>query len=305
MFRSKLFVSGACQAEEVDYILLCTQSPDYFLPTTACLVQNRLGIPTTAGALDFNLGCSGYVYGLGLAEGLICSGQASRVLLLTAETYGKFLNPRDRSVRTIFGDAAAATLLTAVDSAAPVLGPFVYGSDGAGGPNLIVPAGGMRRPRSAATAEEKEDDQGNLRAPNNLFMNGPEIFNFTLSVVPTTIHRLLERSSLTLDQVDLFVFHQANRYMLDHLRKRLAIPPEKFMIAIQDCGKHRLLHNSYCAQEGCRDWPDHERFVGHAGRIRSRLLLGSRAVALRQKSVLIRGAAYLPGNYSETPATDR
>jgi 3-oxoacyl-[acyl-carrier-protein] synthase III len=232
----KLFASGACRPEEIDYILLCTQSPDYFLPTTACLVQNRLGIPITAGALDFNLGCSGYIYGLGLAEALICSGQASRVLLLTAETYSKFLNPSDRSVRTIFGDAAAATLLVATGAATPSLGPFVYGTDGAGAENLIVPAGGMRRPLSATTSVEAEDEQGNRRAPENLFMNGPEIFNFTLSAVPDTVQRLLEKSALSLDQVDLFVFHQANRYMLDHLRKRLAIPADKFVIAMKDCG---------------------------------------------------------------------
>ena len=232
----KLFASGACRPEEIDYVLLCTQSPDYFLPTTACLVQNRLGIPVTAGALDFNLGCSGYVYGLGLAEALICSGQASGVLLLTAETYSKFLNPLDRSVRTIFGDAAAATFITATQTATPSLGPFVYGTDGAGGENLMVPAGGMRRPHSVATSVEAKDEQGNRRAPDNLFMNGPEIFNFTLSAVPDTVQRLLRKSALSLDQVDLFVFHQANRYMLDHLRKRLAIPAEKFVFAMKDCG---------------------------------------------------------------------
>lgn len=233
---NKLFASGACRPEEIDYILLCTQSPDYFLPTTACLVQDRLGIPTTAGALDFNLGSSGYVYGLGLAEGLVSSGQASRILLLTTDTYSKFVNPRDRSVRTIFGDAATATLLTAVDSAVPPLGPFVFGTNGSGGQNLIVPAGGMRRPRSPETAVEIEDTQGNVRAADNVFMNGPEIFSFTLSVVPGMIHRLLEKSRLSLDQVDLFVFHQANLSMLDHLRKRLAIPSEKFVLAIEDCG---------------------------------------------------------------------
>src|SRR5690242_19857668 len=101
----KLFDSGACAAADIDYILLCTQSPDYFLPTTACLMQERLGIPTHAGALDFNLGCSGFVYGLGLAQGLIATGQAGRVLLITAETYSKFIHPRDKSVRSLFGDA--------------------------------------------------------------------------------------------------------------------------------------------------------------------------------------------------------
>jgi 3-oxoacyl-[acyl-carrier-protein] synthase III len=232
----KLFSCGACRPQDIDYVLLCTQSPDYFLPTTACLVQDRLGIPTTAGALDFNLGCSGYIYGLGLSEGLISSGQASALLLLTAETYSKFLHSRDRSVRTIFGDAAAATLLTAADVREPLLGPFIYGSDGAGGPNLIVPSGGLRRPRTKSSAMESEDENGNVRSADNLFMNGPEIFNFTLSAVPESIDRLLAKSGKALGDVDLFVFHQANQYMLDHLRKRLKIPMEKFYVFMKECG---------------------------------------------------------------------
>jgi 3-oxoacyl-[acyl-carrier-protein] synthase-3 len=231
----RLFASGAARPEEIDYLLLCTQSPDHFLPTTACLLQHRLGIPTTAGALDFNLGCSGWVAGLGLANGLIVSGQARRVLLLTAETYSKFIHPADRSVRTIFGDAAAATLLEAVDDGAGI-GPFVYGTDGSGGCNLIVPAGGMRQPRTAETAVVAEDAQGNQRSRDHLFMNGPEIFNFTLKIVPRTVSGVLERAGLTAGEIDWFVFHQANRYMLEHLRKKLRIPAEKFPVVMQDCG---------------------------------------------------------------------
>ena len=230
----KLFASGAARPEDIDFVLFCTQSPDYFLPTTACLIQHRLGIPTSAGALDFNLGCSGYIYGLGLAEGLIATGQAKSVLLLTAETYSKFMNRGDRSVRTLFGDAAAATLLQADD--APSIGPFVYGSDGAGGQNLMVPAGGLRKPHSESTAVSATDEQGNVRSPDNLFMNGPEIFNFTLAAVPKSVNGILEKSGLTLDEIDLFVFHQANQYMLDHLRKRMKIPVEKFYLAFRHCG---------------------------------------------------------------------
>jgi 3-oxoacyl-[acyl-carrier-protein] synthase-3 len=232
----KLFASGACRPDQIDYVLLCTQSPDYFLPTTACLLQDRLGIPTSAGALDFNLGCSGYIYGLGLAQGLISSGQASRILLITAETYSKFLHPRDKSVRTIFGDAAAATLLTAGNSPAPLIGPFVYGTDGSGGPNLIVPSGGLRRPRSAETCIETADDSGNVRTEDNLFMNGAEIFTFTLSVVPQTVRCLLQKAKLDLADIDLFIFHQANKYMLEHLRKSMQIPQEKFQMAMAHCG---------------------------------------------------------------------
>ncbi len=233
----KLFDSGACQPGGIDYVLLCTQSPDYFLPTTACLVQDRLGIPTTAGALDFNLGCSGFVAGLGLAQGLIHTRQAGRVLLLTAETYSKFLHPRDKSVRTIFGDAAAATLVEAVEGGnQPLIGPFVYGTDGSGGPNLIVPTGGLRRQRSLETAVESEDEAGNIRSQDNLFMDGAEIFNFTIHTIPKCVQELLSRAHLVLDDIDLFIFHQANQYMLNHLRKRMKIPEERFYIAMRHCG---------------------------------------------------------------------
>jgi 3-oxoacyl-[acyl-carrier-protein] synthase-3 len=232
----QLFASGACDRESIDFILLCTQSPDYFLPTTACILQDRLGIPTTAGALDFNLGCSGFVYGLGLAQGLISSGQASNILLITAETYSKFIHPRDRSVRTIFGDAAAATLVKAVSSDSALIGPFIYGTDGSGGPNLIVPTGGMRRPRTEQTGLPIRDESGNVRSMDNLFMNVVEIFNFTLSSVSQTFDRLLEKASLSMGDIDLFVFHQANRYMLEHLRNRIEIPEEKFVIAMSHCG---------------------------------------------------------------------
>ena len=219
----KLFDSGAIAPGEIDYLLFCTQSPDYFVPTTACLMQDRLGIPATAGALDFNLGHSGYVYGLGLAQGLIETGQAANVLLITAETYSKFIDPQDRSVRMIFGDAAAATLVRGVESADSFLGPYVYGTDGAGGPNLMVPAGGMREPR-------------NEHSRNSLYMNGAEVFTFTLSTVPDTVCRLLARSGKTLEEIDLFVFHQANGQLLEHLRKRIKIPEEKFQVAMSHCG---------------------------------------------------------------------
>jgi len=226
----KLFESGKYRPDQIDYLLLCTQSPDYFLPSTACLVQDRLGIPTHTGAMDFNLGCSGFVYWL------ISSGQAATILLITAETYSKFLNPRDRSVRTIFGDAAAATVLSADPSPTPLIGPFVYGTDGRGGPNLIVPAGGMRLQRSSETAVAVRDDGGNVRSQDDLYMNGAEIFNFTLDVVPQTVKSLLEKAGLTAGDVDLFVFHQANRFMLDHLRKRLHIAAEKFPVTMSHCG---------------------------------------------------------------------
>lgn len=220
----KMFDSGACQPEEIDYLLLCTQSPDYFLPTTACLLQDRLGIPTSSGALDFNLGCSGYIYGLGLAKGLIESGQARKVLLITAETYSKYIGEKDLNVRTLFGDAAACTLLVGEEQAEDQIGPFLYGTDGRGAENLIVKQGGLRSTSSASTG------------PACLFMNGPEIFTFTLLTVPKAVKQLLKQTGRTLEEIDLVIFHQANHYMLEHLRKKLKIPEEKFFVSMNDVG---------------------------------------------------------------------
>lgn len=233
---NKLFSSGHATPEEIDFVLYCTQSPDYLLPTTACIVQDRLNIPSTAGALDFNLGCSGFVYGLGLAKGLIETGQADNVLLITAETYSKFIHPGDKSVRTLFGDAAAATLVRGIDETRDAIGPFVYGTDGSGAKNLIVPSGGMRQPCNSETALAKVDDQGNIRSENNLYMNGAEILTFTLISIPKAFKALLKKADRTMDSIDLFVFHQANKFMLDRLRSKLEIPVEKFVIAYEEFG---------------------------------------------------------------------
>src|ERR1035437_9702301 len=226
----KLFESGVSKPADIDYILFCTQSPDYFLPTTACVMQERLGIPTSAGALDFNLGCSGYVYGLGLAKALVETGQATNVLLVTAETYSKFIHPKDKSVRTLFGDAGAATLVRAVPGDGEFIAPFVYGTDGGGAKNLIVPTGGMRQRVAPPEEEATVDADGNLRSEANLYMNGPEIFAFTLRAVPKVVQDLLVRTGKNLSDIDLYVFHQANQYMLEHLRKKLKIPTEKFFV---------------------------------------------------------------------------
>lgn len=236
MAVKKLFDAGVCSPKEIDYLILCTQSPDYFLPTTACIIQDRIGIPKTSGALDFNLGCSGYIYGLGLAKGLIETGQAQNIILITAETYSKFIHPGDKSVRTLFGDAAAATLLQGVESDHDLIGPFIYGTDGNGANNLIVPHGGLRHPITTDFYTETVDRNGNIRTLANIYMNGSEIFTFTLTVIPKTLNSLLSKARIEIDDVDLFIFHQANKFMLDRLRKKLRIPEEKFHLSYQNVG---------------------------------------------------------------------
>jgi 3-oxoacyl-[acyl-carrier-protein] synthase-3 len=231
-----LFESGACQPEDIDFLLFCTQSPDYFLPTTACMVQDRLGLRTTCGAIDFNQGCSGYVYGLALAKGLIETGSARNVLLITADTYSKFINRRDRSVRTLFGDAGTATLINSVPSDRDIIGPFVFGTDGRGARELIVPAGGLRQPADSNTSVETQDEQGNWRSAINLYMNGSAIYNFTLKTVPLALEQLLQKSRSTLEEIDYFILHQANKFMLDRLRTRMKIAEEKFFIDMKNTG---------------------------------------------------------------------
>ncbi|MDR0962923.1 MAG: ketoacyl-ACP synthase III [Mediterranea sp.] len=228
----KLFAQGKIAKEDIDYVLFCTQSPDYFLPTSACVIQDRLGLRRNIGALDFNLGCSGYVYGLSLAKGLICGGIARNVLLLTGETYNKYLHSRDKGNRTIFGDAATATVVSTEGIAE--IGTFSLGTDGSGAENLIVKTGGLRHRDKAD--DTVFDENGNPVSSDYLYMNGSEIFTFTLDNVPPLINDVLAKNHLQQDEVGLFVFHQANKYMLDFLRKKIKIAPERFYNCLSEVG---------------------------------------------------------------------
>jgi len=232
----KLFSSGVCKPEDIDFLLFCSQSPDYFLPTTACIIQSQLELKRSCGAIDLNQGCSGFVYGLALAKSLIEAEAVKNVLLITAETYSKYINPKDRSVRTIFGDGAAATLVVSNYSQSELIGPFIFGTDGRGAKDLIVPSGGLRNPISTQSVIEKEDSSGNWRSNQNLYMNGPEIFNFTLKTVPKAVSQLLEMIGETTNFVDYFIFHQANKFMLERLRDKMQISSEKFFIDLETCG---------------------------------------------------------------------
>ena len=228
----KLFEEKNIDKSSIDFILLCTQSPDYFLPTTACLVQQKLGLPISCGAIDFNQGCSGYVYGLSLAKGLILGSIAKNVLLITSETYSKFIHPLDKGNRTIFGDAATASLISSEGTLK--IKSFELGTNGEGACNLIVKNGATRHP--SKDKGTKNDDFGNIISDNHLYMNGSEIFNFTLQAVPALVQSTLEKNKEQMESIDLFVFHQANKYMLNHLRKKIGIPVEKFVVEMENYG---------------------------------------------------------------------
>jgi 3-oxoacyl-[acyl-carrier-protein] synthase III len=224
----RLFARHNIDRNSIDFLLFCTQTPDYILPTTACLMQDRLGLKTSVGALDFNLGCSGFVYGLSLADGLIRTGAAKRVLLITAETYSKYIDSTDRSLRTIFGDGAAATLIEA--SKEPSIGQFAFGTDGRGANTLMVTEGGAR-PKADAIQPSKRK-----RWPSTLFMDGPELIKFSIDAVPALVENLLAKTTWTRDKIDIYLVHQATALMLNHLRTQLRVGIDKLPEALEYYG---------------------------------------------------------------------
>jgi 3-oxoacyl-[acyl-carrier-protein] synthase-3 len=227
-----LFEEYSIDPKSIDFVLLCTQSPDYALPSTACLLQHKLGIPKTAGAFDYNLGCSGCIYGIAVAKGLIAANIAKNVLLLTAETYTKYLHPQDKSNRSIFGDGAAACLISK-DGFAEI-GEFDLGTDGGGAESLILKTGAAREPKP--NGKESVDEEGHLRRDDYLYMNGSEVFNFTLDIVPPMMQNILNRNNLSQDSIDYFIFHQANKFMLSTIRKVCGLPKDKFYINLKNTG---------------------------------------------------------------------
>lgn len=220
-----LCLEHAIDKVTIDYLIVCTQTPDYYLPATACIVQNKVGLSTHCAAIDINQGCSGYIYGLSLAKGLIVAKIAKNVVLVTAEMYSKHIHPLDKGNLSIFGDASSATLIS--NHGDYRIGEFSLGSDGSGAENLIVKNGGMKGIKT--TENEVPND-------NNLFMDGPAIFNFTAKAVPELIQNTLEKNKESLESVDQFIFHQANTFMLEYLRKKITIPKEKFLIDMEDYG---------------------------------------------------------------------
>ncbi len=220
---------------KIDLLVMCTQSPDYFLPTTACVLHERLGLAKHCGAFDINLGCSQYIYAMGVVSSMIQSGLASRALVLTGDTMSRCIHPKDRAVVPLMGDAGSATLVGPVGPAEGFLG-FELGTDGTGHKYLMIPAGGFRTPQTSQTSIAEADKEGNLRAPENLYMNGAAIFHFGISVVPVAIEKLLSKMNLSIEDVDFFLFHQANKFLLEYLFKKLKIPAHKRHLYLEEVG---------------------------------------------------------------------
>ncbi len=216
---------------DLDALVFVSQTPDYPLPATAACLQERLGLPKSAAVFDLNCGCTGFIYGL-LQACLLTNAGAKRVLVLAGDTSTRLVNLGDKSVRMIFGDAGSAAIIEPGPDAAVI----AVKTDGSGARHLIIPAGGARRPVDAGTAEETVDDSGNRRSARDLFMDGMEVMNFTLREVPPVIEETLARAGWPRESVGAYVLHQANRFILDYLRKKMKLPTEVWPVTMERTG---------------------------------------------------------------------
>ena len=232
----KLCKEHNIQKEKIDFIIFVSSCLDYKSPTTACILQDRLGLNTNIGALDILHGCTGFIYGLSAAKGLIATDQAEKILLITADSPTKLVHPEDLELLSIFSDGAAATLVTNQNSkVSGKIGKFVFGTDGIGAKNLMSTRSGMRNPTDANWFKENKEVPSGLKW-GKLEMNGSQIFIFSIRTVPKLVNTILSKENLAIEEIDLFVFHQANGVMLDFLRSKLRIPKKKFYLNIENKG---------------------------------------------------------------------
>ncbi|MBU0633338.1 ketoacyl-ACP synthase III [bacterium] len=218
-----IFANTDIKKEEIEALLFVTQSPDYKAPSTAIIMQDRLGLPKSCGAFDINLGCSGFIYGLFTAFSYVNSGM-KKVLLCVGDVNSYFSGERDKIFTPLMGDAGSAIIIEQKDSPRSF---FSLYSDGSGYRHLIVPAGGARTPTTAETLVPKEREDGGIRRDEDLFMDGKEVFNFAIKTVPPLIAEVVELAGKANDEIDYFVLHQANPYILKTIASRLKVEKEK------------------------------------------------------------------------------
>jgi 3-oxoacyl-[acyl-carrier-protein] synthase-3 len=229
-----VMASTGVTPESVGLLIFISQTPDYVLPATAIVLANRLGLPTSCAAFDVNLGCSGYTYGLWQAAALLPTTGSRNALLLVGDTISRIVSDEDKSALALFGDAGTATVLELTDEPAETV--FDLGSDGAGARNLIVEAGGFRHRTTGQSLERVSSPDGNRRAATELFMDGPQVLNFTLREIPKSVKAVAAAAGWSMEEVDAFVFHQANKTMLDYLAKRAGVPAEGMAFSLAEFG---------------------------------------------------------------------
>jgi len=229
----KLLNTSGINKDDIGTLIFCTQSPDHILPANANILHNKLALKDGVWAFDVNLACSGYIYGLALSKALLNTYELDNILLVTADTYSKYIHPKDKSVRMLFGDGAAATLLRRSDYG---IIDVTIGTFGKKYDKFIIPAGGLRIPRSRKTEEEITDNSGNRRTQGNIFMEGFSLLSLAMAKVPENIRQILAKNNLKIEDIELFIFHQASKAVLDTLKKATEIPEEKVFNNIANIG---------------------------------------------------------------------
>ncbi len=231
----QMFLSGNQDKSSIDAIIFCTQTPDYIMPSNAFLLHEYLDLSEDVLAFDYNLACSGYIYGLAIARSLIIAGTATNVLLATGDTYSKYINKQDRSTSVLFGDGGSVSFVSASNDDTGI-SDLMLASSGKHHRKFYVPAGGCRLPCSEETAVEETDRSGNVRSKNDIHMDGMAVWSFIQSTVPKQIKKLLSRNSLEVGDIDQYVFHQASKLTLDSLTKALKLDPEKVFVDLATTG---------------------------------------------------------------------
>lgn len=229
----KLFQEHRIDKSEIDFLIFCTHTPDYIAPATACVIQQRLGLPKNIGAMDVGLGCTGFIYILSMAKGLVETGMAKNILLLNSESITRFIHPDDRSSRCLFGDAATATLVS--ERKQEGISRFVFGTNGAGKDMMIIKAGGMRYPANESS-KVHTDEYGNVCADEYFYIDGMNVVSFSIEVSVKMMKELLAVTRQSKEDIDYFVFHQGGGLVLELLQKKLNIPKEKFCIDLSNTG---------------------------------------------------------------------
>jgi len=232
----RLFDHTKVDPSTIDALIFTSQTPDYRTPATACKLQHVLGLPERCAAFDMNQACAAFIFSMQVAHSLIAAGTASRVLLLNADAITTYVNPRDRGLATLHGDAAVATLVDPCESESGGVEFFDFGVSGQDYAKLLVAAGGARLPSSDETKIESIDADGNHRTAEQLYMDGPAVFHFVLNKVKGFLKELLQRRALSWNEYDMVLFHQANKTMVDLLYKSLGIPPEKRFYYMEKVG---------------------------------------------------------------------
>lgn len=233
---NNLFNEYNIQKQDIDYLIVCAQHPDYPMPSTSCIVQDKLGLSQSTAAIDVTMGCSGYIYGLSVAKGLIESELAKNVLFITAAISTKFINKKDKVMRPLFGDGATATLITSVQSDAPFLHSFVFGTDGSRFDKLYIPAGGVVNMCQNTKETEEIDADGSIRTNFEWRMDGSAISFFTLRTVPALVEDVLQKADLKREDIDYYIFHQANKFMMEHAQKKCHLEKMAFYNDISEIG---------------------------------------------------------------------